>query len=270
MNISILGLGWLGLPLAEFLIQKDFEIKGSTTRQTKLSLLREKGIDTFLVQLNTQVTGEDLEQFLDSEVLVINIPPQTRTKGFDFHPKQIESLTEIVKTSPIQKIIFISSTSVYPNLEKEIDESQIITLENATNPAIFRAEQILQNNFQNINILRCGGLMGYNRVAGKYFAGKKNLDTGQIPVNYIHRDDIIEIVYQLIQKDKWGEVFNLVAPKHPTRQEVYEQNARQFDFEVPTFIENQPKDFKIINSNKIIKFLDYQFKYDNPLEFYKS
>gem|GEM_PF-4555050 len=47
-TISIIGCGWLGLPLAEFLVQKGYLIKGSTTREEKLDQLKSKGIQPFL------------------------------------------------------------------------------------------------------------------------------------------------------------------------------------------------------------------------------
>lgn len=49
---SIIGCGWLGLPLAERLVAEGYTVKGSTTSVDKLSLLRQKGIDAYLLQLN--------------------------------------------------------------------------------------------------------------------------------------------------------------------------------------------------------------------------
>jgi len=38
-KVSILGCGWLGKPLAVFLISKGYLVKGSTTSDEKLKLL---------------------------------------------------------------------------------------------------------------------------------------------------------------------------------------------------------------------------------------
>ncbi|WP_321539617.1 NAD(P)-binding domain-containing protein [Flavobacterium piscinae] len=46
-QISILGCGWLGMPLAKHLLQKGYSIKGSTTTETKLELLQNEGITPF-------------------------------------------------------------------------------------------------------------------------------------------------------------------------------------------------------------------------------
>src|SRR6187399_503295 len=85
MKISILGCGWLGLPLAKQFIQKEFLVKGSTTSEEKISILKDVGILPFLITLNnSEVSGdefwmENMNQFLkDSQVLIINIPPKLR------------------------------------------------------------------------------------------------------------------------------------------------------------------------------------------------
>ena len=102
---------------------------------------------------------------------------------------------------------------------------------------------------------------------GKYFNGRKGLKTGKIPVNFIHRDDVIQIIHEVIKQEKWGEVFNVVAPLHPIRRDVYRANAREFGFQEPEYISVEPQNFKIVNANKVIQALNYDFKYPDPLYF---
>lgn len=265
-EISILGCGWVGLPLAEFLIQKNFQVKGSTTKPEKLNVLREKGIDPFLIHFNPVLGATHWEAFMQSEVIVLNIPPQTRRKGQDFHIKQIESFLEKISSFFPKKVLYISSTSVYPNLNREVTEKDILDNRPETNKALLEAEQLLKKTNLDLTILRCGGLMGKNRIAGKYFAGK-TIDTGKIPVNYVHLQDVIQVIYEVIKQDVWNETLNLVAPYHPTREEVYRKNAQDFDLELPKFAENSEISYKIVNSEKLIKRLNYSFIYPNPLEF---
>ena len=63
-QISILGCGWLGLPLAKSLLQNGFSIKGSTTSLEKISLLESEGIATFLVRLEEHQISESIADFL--------------------------------------------------------------------------------------------------------------------------------------------------------------------------------------------------------------
>jgi 3-hydroxyisobutyrate dehydrogenase-like beta-hydroxyacid dehydrogenase len=48
-KISILGCGWLGLPLAKVLVKNGFSVKGSTTTQDKILVLKQLGVDPFLI-----------------------------------------------------------------------------------------------------------------------------------------------------------------------------------------------------------------------------
>ena len=111
-EISIFGCGWLGEPLAYSLNQKGFSIKGSTTSETKMTLLNSKGISTYLIQLEKLTPA--IDAFLTSEILVVNIPSKN-VEGF-------KNLISYIEKSTIQKIIFISSTSVYANSEEIITE----------------------------------------------------------------------------------------------------------------------------------------------------
>jgi nucleoside-diphosphate-sugar epimerase len=272
-TISILGCGWLGSPLARNLLAEGYTVKGSTTSAEKLSVMRDVGITPFRLKLSPEPEPPDTDDFFDTDLLIIDIPPKTRTQGEDFHPRQISAVTGKIKQHGIPHCIYISSTSVYPNLEKEVNEEDAPEAnEGATTEssqaALLGAEQILKETTDlALTIVRCGGLMGYDRIPGKYFTGKKDLSTGSIPVNYIHRDDVIGIVLEVIRQNCWSQVFNAVAPQHPTRREVYEQNAREFGFEAPTFTDAPSKDFKIVSPAKLQTVLGYKFRYPNPLAF---
>lgn len=50
-KVSIIGCGWLGLPLAKFLVQKGFPVKGSVTTESKINQLASLGIKPFLINL---------------------------------------------------------------------------------------------------------------------------------------------------------------------------------------------------------------------------
>lgn len=277
-KISILGCGWLGSPLARNLLAEGFTVKGSTTRSEKLSVMRDVGILPYRIRLDPALEPQEVEDFFDTDLLIIDIPPKTRDKGAGFHPQQMEAVAAQIKKAGITHCIYISSTSVYPNLEREVSEEDAVSAENAKEvkaghsegsaAAIVQAEEILRNIPElKLTILRCGGLMGYDRIPGSYFAGKEGLTTGSIPVNYVHRDDVIGIILEIIRKNYWNQTLNAVAPEHPTRREVYESNAAEFDFAAPSFTEAAAREFKIVSSAKLLNELRYEFRYPNPLEF---
>ena len=265
-QISILGCGWLGLPLGLYLFEKNFMIKGSTTRKEKFDILKNNNILPYFIRFNPESQGENLESFFETDVLVINIPPGTRSKSPDFHPTQMKNIIHFIKKSPIKKVIYISSTSIYPDLNREIYEEDIQISEDVLNMPLWEAENLLRSLPIDLTILRCGGLMGYDRIPLKYFARKKGLKTAEIPVNFVHRDDVVSIISEIIVQNKWNEVFNVSAPKHPVRKDVYLKISKDLGYEMPEFITSE-ENFKIINSDKLIKALNYQFLYPDPLYF---
>jgi nucleoside-diphosphate-sugar epimerase len=112
--------------------------------------------------------------------------------------------------------------------------------------------------------------MGYSRIPGRYVAGKKGLTTGNIPVNYVHRDDVIGVVAEVMQQGAWNTLLNVVAPLHPTRKEVYLQNAALCGLVPAQFTEAGPQPFKVISSQRLSNELNYSFLYPDPLRFLYS
>lgn len=266
-TISIIGCGWLGFPLARRLVAESYTVRGSTTSAEKLSLLRSAGIDAYLLHLNPEPVG-DLTALLQADILLINVPPKAGKMGDDFHPQQIQYLTEAVRQSSVKHVIYVSSTSIYPEYSRVVTEEDVTSPEQAAAPALLRAEAFVQSlgPERAVTILRCGGLMGYDRIPGKYIAGRI-VDSGAVPVNYLHRDDAVGILLSLISYSQ-PEVFNAVAPEHPTREAIYRKSCADFGYELPQFVApEEPVTYKIVNSDKLIQTINYRFQYPNPLAF---
>lgn len=266
-KISILGCGWLGLPLGEFFVKCGFAVKGSTHSEEKINVLKESGIEPFIINLSPYLNKDADLRFFDSEVLIICIPPKRRPDIIEFHQTQMKSLMEVVESSTIKKVLFISSTSVYPNTNSVIDELCDLKPSKDSGRALKVVETLfMDNDHFETSILRFGGLIGYDRLPGRFLSGKKNLKNGASPVNLIHRDDCIGIISLLLKNDFWNNVVNGVMPEHPTRKEFYTKAAELGGFEIPIFDDDQNNEFKIINSRFIGHVLPYSFKYVSPLE----
>lgn len=272
MKVSILGCGWLGLPLAKKLIEQRHIVRGSTTRAEKLSELRRAGIEPLWLQLSPELKGIGWDYLLDTEVLIVNIPPRLAQTGSAFHPAQIEHLAALLKNSSVGRVIYVSSTSVYADENRTAVEDDVTTPEQSASPALVEAERIIQKVGKTWLVLRCGGLMGYERIPAKYVSGKKNLTTGHLPVNYLHRDDAVSIIetFLSLSDEAWNQVYNAVAPLHPTRREVYLGSCDPFGFVPPTFEDNVSEPYKVISSEHLQSQTQYSFLYPNPLDFYYS
>ncbi|GAB3333005.1 SDR family oxidoreductase [Larkinella ripae] len=269
-TISILGCGWLGFPLAEALLDQGYVVKGSSTSKDKLPVFWKRGIKPYELRFNPEPEGDELTDFLTTDALVIDIPPKAGKTGDDFHPRQIRAVAEALRKTGanIPYTIYVSSTSIYPDLNREVVEEDVVQPAQSLAPAFIEAEQTVLG-LGNSTVLRFGGLLGYNRIPGRYVAGKQGLTTGAVPVNYIHRDDGVQIIKSFLEKPQPGQTFNVVAPEHPTREAVYRKNCDDFGFETPTFAEPpEPAPFKLVSPEKLIRTIGYAFQYADPLAFY--
>src|ERR671912_1940192 len=105
LTVSVLGCGWLGLPLAEALILNGCKVKGTTTSPEKLQTLRDRGIEPYLVHFEENF-GSQAEDLLDCDVIVIAIPPGSRSpQGADNYRRMARYFTREIPKSGIRKVI---------------------------------------------------------------------------------------------------------------------------------------------------------------------
>lgn len=249
MQVSIIGCGWLGLPLAKSLIQKGHDVIGSTTSADKLKRLKDAGITPVQLKLEPMPVGEDFNLLFESELVIINIPPGRKKNPPHFYAEQIKYLKYQLQNSKVKKVIFISSTSFYPNTNSTVDLSTNYDFANGSSKAVVKGEEQISAISQELIILRCGGLMGDDRIPGKWFVGKET-QGADTPVNYVHRDDVIATIEGLIEG--WPQaqkVFNLVSDDHPTRKEVHEKMAEKYGFELPKWVEPSTIQSKVVESS---------------------
>ncbi len=193
--------------------------------------------------------------FYETDIIIIAAPPR---EGYE---KSVEKLLSHIH--PKTQIILLSSTSVYDQTEGEV-------VENDTNKAkkvskMLKMERFLQKKWQNLLILRLGGLMGYDRIAGRHSSGKVFEHDGY--VNYIHRDDVVQIIKQLIDNEVTGDIINVVAPQHPSKKAIFVKNSKKFGFALPTFKSDAQKS-KQVSSQKLQKTYNYRFLKPDPAEFW--
>lgn len=261
-QISILGCGWLGLPLAKSLLEKGYSVQGSTTSIEKISILKNEGITPFQISLGEDKIEGEIDLFLaNSEILIIDIPPKLRGDSKENFVGKIQTLVPFIEKSSIKKVLFVSSTSVYS------DDNSTITEEFKPNPdsesgrQLLAAEKMLQSNsYFKTTVVRFGGLIGHDRHPIKFLAARKNIENPNAPINMIHQEDCIGSIEAVLNKNSWNETFNAVAPFHPSRKEYYTQKAIDFGLPLPEFDESKPSDGKLILSTKIEEVLGYTFK----------
>jgi nucleoside-diphosphate-sugar epimerase len=261
-QISILGCGWLGLPLAVQLMKKGFSINGSTTTKDKIKVLEKEGIQPFFLQLSENKILGEINSFLENtSILIIDIPPKLRGQNKENFVEKINTLIPHIEKSSIEKLIFISATSVYPDNNTIVREDTIPIPDSESGRQLLLSEQLLKDNKKiKTTVIRFGGLIGEDRHPVHFFAGRKDIENPETPINLIHRLDCIGIIQTVIEKDIWNETFNAVAPMHPNRKEYYTQKAKDYNLPKPEFNERGVSLGKKILSEKLERLLNYQFR----------
>ena len=141
---------------------------------------------------------------------------------YDLGLNEFNSLKLESEKSEIKKVLFVSSTSVY----RDVFPIEEITEETPTNPEtesgkqLVEVEQLLLNNpyFQTI-VLRFGGLIGEDRHPIKYLAGKENVENPDGPINFIHQEDCIGIILEILE-----QVLQINRGNHKILKQVQHKN----------------------------------------------
>ncbi|WP_432222656.1 SDR family NAD(P)-dependent oxidoreductase [Flavobacterium sp. TMP13] len=262
-QISILGCGWLGLPLAKALLDKEFAIKGSTTSDEKRSILEKASIKPFVIDLGTEAIQGDVHSFLEgSEILIIDIPPKLRKENSESFIDKIKLFVPFIEESGVTKVIFVSSTSVYgkSSAEGEVTENTLLEPETESGKQLVQSEEFLHSNTKfKTTVLRFGGLIGPDRHPITSLVKKVNTDANA-PLNLIDQKDCIAIISEIIKQDCWGETFNAASPMHPTKKEYYSKKAVEFNLPEPQFTSEKTMTYKIVSSAKLEHILNYTFQ----------
>ncbi|MBK3517846.1 NAD(P)-binding domain-containing protein [Carboxylicivirga marina] len=257
-TISIIGCGWFGLPLAKFMIDKGWTVKGSTTSENKFDHLKQIGILPCLLDVARPETFKN--DFFKSDYILINIPPTKVMRQVSVY----WPLIKVIEKEGAQKVIFISSTSVYPSNNSIVYEEDTERMGDGVNQ-LLDIERAFQKAAFECAIIRFAGLVGGERYPGRFFTPERVVDGGSQVINLIHLDDCIQIVEQLLKQDAFNNVFNGVADTHPQKKEFYTLAAQLNNKPAPKFSQaNVP--YKIISNEKVKRHLNIIFKHPDLIE----
>ena len=266
-SVGILGCGWLGLALARHLRQLDYTVKGSTRSLSSNALLAEQGIEGYLLRLQSEGLQGDWTGFIEGvSILIISIPPGLRKNPEADFVNRIKHLIKALEKVEVERVLFVSSTSVYGSSEARPGVDQL-NEQSAPNPLTESARQLLQveellleNKSFETTILRPGGLLGPDRHPVRMLSGRKNLRGGNQPVNLIQRQEILEII-SLILNDRWEDKrINLVYPQHPLKKDYYTRAAKQYGLAPPEYTEEKGVQGLSISPDVVLKH-GYSFAY---------
>jgi nucleoside-diphosphate-sugar epimerase len=256
-----MGCGWLGLPLAKSFLDEGYTVHGSTTSEKKLGLLEKEGIQPFLISLSEEGPKGPVLHFLkDVDSVIINVPPKLRGGNRENYVEKMRGLYNAIKASSVQKIVFVSSTSVYGDIDGEVTEDTTPRPSTESGRQLLVTEDIFRNDSElQTTIIRFGGLIGPNRHPVTMLSGRAGLANGAAPINLIHLDDCIGIIKNIVEQEWWDEVFNAVYPDHPPKAEYYSTEAKKRRIPVPDYSKDAAQKGKKVLSSSLILVKKYRF-----------
>ena len=267
-TVLMLGCGWLGLALARSLAASGHRVLGTTTSPEQLPALEAAGAEPNLLRLGADFGGPAdalLHRLLRAaDVLVLNVPPRTAAAGA--YPTLLRPVHRAVATAGTKHVLFVSSTSVYPNEPRLMREADAVSNRDAASD-ILRAEGHFVPRYGQwkSTVVRLGGLIGPERAPGRFLAGRRDLAQGNAPVNLVHLTDVVGVLSAVIEHNAWGHTLNVCANQHPLRRDFYPAAAKHIALESPTFLAENGISGKTIDSSLVRQVLPYQFQYDDVL-----
>lgn len=221
-HISITGLGYLGLPLAQKFYQHGSRVAAIKRSLTSDDINLPIHLDTFDLGSTDAFQTALWRHHADKPVWFFLLPPSSLTHYAD----TVKQWAELARACNVQHLIFTSSTSVYGDTARECDETATPDPQTESARQILAAEQhLLDSGISNIDILRLGGLYCSERHPVSRLVQKQNIPGGNRPINIVHRNIAVESLFQTAFNPGGRRLKNIIEPRHPTRREFYTEEA---------------------------------------------
>ena len=264
-SVSIIGCGFVGQPLALQLVKEGYKVYGTSTTHEKIERLWENKVEAYHLEVNEEeLIGNIPQDVWEADAVVITIPPNRRNPAdVASYPKRIKRVLEkIADHGTTKTVFFTSSTGVYGDQNELLTEESVLQPKRITAKACALAEQYFLSFSTTAIILRLSGLIGGERPAGRFLAGKSNIPNGGIPVNLVLVEDVVGVISNLLKRKNRSEIYNICADEHPSRSVFYPQAAIKLGLEPPSFLPDTAETMtkKQVSNKKIKEYTGYNFQ----------
>ncbi|CAH1586506.1 Nucleoside-diphosphate-sugar epimerase [Vibrio owensii] len=271
-NTLIVGAGWLGTPLAQTLIDQGHQVTVTRRSQTRLDEFPLTSVQPALLDLNEPHSQQQLVELIERhriERIVGAFPPGFRKGNGQEYAQQWQRLVSAAKQSSVNKLLMVSSTTVYPNLAVDMKEEDATlalaqTSEHFSDNAriMLQAEQYVIDSGIDYAIVRCSGLIGSDRHPSRFVMRLKQVSR-KAPANMVHQNDAVAATaFALNQID--NEVVNATTPNTVSKAEFYQAAITQSDLDIALPPVTETADKRIL-ADKLVA-LGYQFQFNSTLD----
>lgn len=118
-KVAIVGLGWLGMPLAMSLAARGWQVTGSKTTLDGVEAARMSGIESYPLRLEPELVCEadDLDALLDVDALVITLPARRSGPGEDFYLQAMQELST-ARWLIVSRVLFLPVRRLFTAMRK--------------------------------------------------------------------------------------------------------------------------------------------------------
>ncbi len=230
-TICIVGAGWLGRQVGSALLEDGWRVVATTTREAREAELAALGFEPMRYRI-----GES--PLPDADALLVAASASACIPWLSTPP-----------ASAPRRLIHISTTSVYdglhgalttdavvPGVPPEGSEQRFSPHSKVTIADLIRLEGLFHTLAPGRCLtLRCGGLVGPGREAGRLLAGRTGVRDPESGAAVSPADLITRHIREWLAADLPGAVRNAVLPGTGTRRAYYTAAARALDLPEPAF-----------------------------------
>ncbi|EJC6763745.1 NAD(P)H-binding protein [Vibrio parahaemolyticus] len=271
-NTLIVGAGWLGTPLAQALLVEGHDVVITRRSQARLDERPSTIANAALLDLNDENAAQKLDEIIQSnhiERIVGAFPPGFRRGSGREYTQQWSTLVKAAKQHAIEKLVMISSTTVYPNLPTEMKEESASLALAQTHPnfsdnakIMLEAEQSVIDSGIDYAILRCSGLIGPDRHPARFAMRLKQVSR-KAPANMLHQSDAVAVA-QFALDHLSNQIINVTTPHTVSKAEFYQAAITKSGAEISLPPVTEDADKRIL-ADKLVS-LGYQFRFNSTLD----
>ena len=107
-SVAIVGLGWLGLPLARHLKNLGWDVKGTKRTHEGVEQMRLMRLEAYHLELTPEINADpdDVSALLNVDSLIINIPPSQYFFDLNQYVQSVQNLVNEALLHGVSHIIF--------------------------------------------------------------------------------------------------------------------------------------------------------------------
>lgn len=246
-NALIVGCGYLGTRLAQYLTAQGATVFGTTRHEHKAKQLATLGIRPLLLSVTQPLTYASLSPALAADPLdVYYMIPPGRLDGSPSTRQTVlggtAHMVKALKDAPVHRAIYISSTAVYGQ-----SNGEQVSADSPAKPNSERAQLMLQGEQlwldagKPFHVLRLAGLYGPGRIIGLKAVREQAPLIGDpnALLNLIHVDDAASLLIAMTTSPSPGQV-ELGSDGTPTpRIDYYTHLAERIGVPAPVPMDPQ-------------------------------